>query len=221
MNNRMQLIVNGIFEARDAEQLCFPATERNREAIALVLEPLLPQAGLVLEIASGSGEHLCYLQQRFSSSHPDLRWRGSDPEPAHRASIAAWAKHFGLAAMAAPLELDAMAAHWPNLGEQPALLLCINMIHIAPWAATEGLFAHGAQLLLPGNLLVLYGPFREVGLPLSPSNQAFENSLQERDPSWGLRCLGEVSSLAQHHGFELFGRWPMPANNLTVAFQRC
>ncbi len=113
-------------------RLYFPATERNREPIAAGLEPLLPAQGLVLEIASGSGEHLCFFQQRFARSHPGLRWQGSDPDASHRASLASWRQQLGLTAMAPPLNLDASHSAWPELTEAPALVLCINMIHIAP-----------------------------------------------------------------------------------------
>lgn len=204
----------------DDARLCFPATERNREAIGTVLEPLLPAAGLVLELASGSGEHLCYLQQRFGPSRPGLRWLGSDPDPLHRASLAAWARHLNLPARAAPLALDACAGNWPDLGEPPVLMLCINMIHIAPWGATEGLMRHGERLLGPGGLLVLYGPFLEAAVPTSPSNLAFDASLRSRDRRWGLRSLEQVTSLAQRHHLVPAGRWPMAAHNLTVAYRR-
>ena len=199
-------------------RLWFPATERNRALIAAVLEPLLPQQGLVLEIASGSGEHLCHFQQQFAASHPLLRWQGSDPDPLHRCSLQAWADALGLSAMAEPLDLDATAVPWPAL--DPALMLCINMIHIAPWQACEGLISEAGRQLAPGALLVLYGPFIEADVPTSPSNQAFDASLRSRDPHWGLRQLEQVRELARNCGLEPAGRWPMPANNLTVAFRR-
>ena len=199
-------------------RLWFSATKRNREAIASVLQPLLPTNGLVLEIASGSGEHLCYLQQRFCSSHPRLRWQGSDPDPNHRASLAAWGRHLQLQAMPMPLDIDATIHPWPEI--KPGLMLCINMIHIAPWEASEGLLAEAGQQLCAGSLLVLYGPFREQAVPTSPSNEAFDASLRQRDQRWGLRQLEDVNMLAQQHGLDPAGRWPMPANNLTVAFRR-
>jgi hypothetical protein len=199
-------------------RLWFPATERNREPLAEVLGPLLPQAGLVLEIASGSGEHLCHFQQRFAASHPQLRWQGSDPLDTHRASVAAWAAHLKLSAMAEPLALDATRRPWPLL--RPALMLCINMIHIAPWEACEGLMAEAGAQLPPGGRLVLYGPFLEDTVPTSASNEAFDASLRSRDQRWGLRQLEEVTALAGRCNLEGDGRWPMPANNLTVVFRR-
>ena len=143
------------------DRLWFPATERNREPLGSVLQPLLPSRGLVLEIASGSGEHLCYLQQRFCSSHPSLRWQGSDPDPNHRASLAAWGQYLQCEAMSAPLDLDATIHPWPQLN--PDLILCINMIHVAPWEASKGLLAEADQQLSSGSLLILYG--HSGGLP--------------------------------------------------------
>ena len=202
----------------DDGRLHFPATARNREAIAEVLEPLLPQRGLVLEIASGSGEHLCHFQQQFAASHPLLRWQGSDPDPLHRCSLQAWADALGLSAMAEPLDLDATAVPWPAL--DPALILCINMIHIAPWQACEGLMVEASAQLSPGGRLVLYGPFVEDAVPTSTSNEAFDATLRNRDARWGLRRLEEVTALAARFGLEQDRRWSMPANNLTVTFRR-
>ena len=202
----------------DDGRLLFPATARNREAIAEVLEPLLPKAGLVLEIASGSGEHLCYFQQRFAASHPELRWQGSDPDPEHRRSLQVWSEALQLAAMPAPLDLDATAVPWPPLA--PALILCINMIHIAPWSACQGLLAEAGRQLAANGQLVLYGPFLEKMVPTSASNEAFDASLRSRDPRWGLRSLEQVSALAATHGLQAAGRWAMPANNLTVVYRR-
>ena len=202
----------------DDARLFFPATERNREPIAATLKTWLPDGAVVLEVASGSGEHLCHFQQQFAASHPLLRWQGSDPDPLHRCSLQAWADALGLSAMAEPLDLDATAVPWPAL--DPALILCINMIHIAPWAACQGLLAEAGRQLPIGGQLVLYGPFVEQLVPTSPSNEAFDASLRSRDPRWGLRSLEQVSALAASHGLQLSGRWAMPANNLTVAFRR-
>ena len=199
-------------------RLWFPATQRNRDHLAVVLQPLLPNSGLVLEIGSGSGEHLCHFQQQFAASHPKLRWQGSDPLEEHRASLVAWGEHLNLMAMEPPLALDATCRPWPSLN--PALMLCINMIHIAPWQACEGLMAEASAQLLPGGRLVLYGPFIEDAVPTSPSNEAFDASLRSRDARWGLRRLEEVTALAARFGLQGDGRWSMPANNLTVAFSR-
>ena len=199
-------------------RLWFPATERNRDPLAAVLQPLLPNSGLVLEVASGSGEHLCYFQQRFAASHPRLRWQGSDPLEEHRASLVAWGEHLNLMTMEPPLALDATRRPWPALN--PALMLCINMIHIAPWQACEGLMVEASAQLSPGGRLVLYGPFVEDAVPTSTSNEAFDATLRNRDARWGLRRLEEVTALAARFGLEQDRRWSMPANNLTVTFRR-
>ena len=120
--------------------------------------------------------------------------------------------------MPAPLDLDATAVPWPPLA--PALMLCINMIHIAPWSACQGLLAEAGRQLAANGRLVLYGPFLEQMVPTSPSNEAFDASLRSRDPRWGLRSLEQVSALAATHGLQAAGRWAMPANNLTVVYQR-
>lgn len=200
------------------ERLFFDATQRNREPIARVLEPLLPSCGLLLEIASGSGEHLCYLQNRFGSSHPELHWQGSDPEPLHRASLVAWARHLQLPGRLPPLDLDATKTPWPRIN--PVMILCINMVHIAPWQASEGLFEEAGRQLMPGRLLVLYGPFFENSVTTSPSNEAFDAHLRNIDSRWGLRHLDQLEFLAKKHWLGFAGRWTMPANNLMIAFRR-
>ena len=202
----------------DDGRLHFPATARNREAIAEVLEPLLPQRGLVLEIASGSGEHLCHFQQQFAASHPLLRWQGSDPDPLHRCSLQAWADALGLSAMAEPLDLDATAVPWPAL--DPALILCINMIHIAPWAACQGLLAEAGRQLPEGGQLVLYGPFVEQLVPTSPSNEAFDASLRSRDPVGACALWSRCRPWRPAMGCSSAAAGPCPPNNLTVAFRR-
>jgi hypothetical protein len=188
-----------------------PATLRNREAIADVLANVLPPSGTVLEVASGSGEHCAYLAQRFSR----LTWQPSDPEPAARASIAAWCDGFSNTRPA--LDLDAALPYWPIT--QAVAVLCINMVHISPWEATLGLLSGSARLLQPGELLFLYGPYHRAGYPTAPSNQAFDASLKIRDPRWGLRSLDEVVEAAD--GFFV----PdciieMPANNLSLVLRR-
>lgn len=187
-----------------------PATLRNREAIRAVLREILPPAGLVLEVASGSGEHIAYFAEHF----PALAWQPSDPEPAARASIAEWCA--GLANVRAPLALDAAVPDWPVA--EAAALLCINMVHISPWAATLGLMAGAARLLPPGAPLYLYGPFTRENVPTAPSNQAFDANLRARDPRWGLRALEAVTAAAT--GFTLDRVVEMPANNLSVVYRR-
>lgn len=189
-----------------------PATLRNRAAIATMLGDLLPAAGRVLEVASGSGEHCAYFAEHF----PKLEWHPSDPDPDALASIAAWCE--GLANVRPPVALDAAAATWP-VGHADAIL-CINMVHISPWEATLGLMAGAGRLLPPGGPLILYGPYREAGVPTAPSNEEFDQSLRARDPAWGLRLLDEVVAAAEAQGLVFERRVAMPANNLIVAFRR-
>ncbi|MBC2777486.1 DUF938 domain-containing protein [Parasphingopyxis marina] len=191
-----------------------PATARNRDAIADVLRDVLPETGTVLEIASGSGEHAIHFAEVF----PALRWQPSDPDPACLASIAAWSAESGRANIAPPLELDAASADWPV--ERADAILCINMIHISPWAATEGLMAGAGRLLAPGVPLYLYGPYRVEGRETAPSNLQFDRWLKERDPAWGLRRLEAVAEEAERHDLRLVRVADMPANNLSLIFVR-
>ncbi|MGN7998696.1 DUF938 domain-containing protein [Sphingomonas sp. 22176] len=189
-----------------------PATLRNRAAIATMLGDLLPAAGRVLEVASGSGEHCAYFAEHF----PKLEWHPSDPDPDALASIASWCA--GLANVRPPVALDAAAATWP-VGHADAIL-CINMVHISPWEATLGLMAGAGRLLPPGGPLILYGPYREAGVPTAPSNEEFDQSLRARNAEWGLRLLDDVIAAAAAQGLAFDRRVAMPANNLIVAFRR-
>lgn len=191
-----------------------PAAGRNRDPIAAVLADELPPAGLVLEIASGTGEHGLYFAGRF----PGLVWQPSDPDPAARASIAAWQDDSVMPNLLPPLELDAMQPDWP-IGRADAVL-CINMVHISPWEATEGLFAGASRILPAGGALVLYGPYLEDDVPTAPSNAAFDESLQMRDPRWGIRNVSMIDALAEHNGFRRTRREAMPANNLTLVYRK-
>jgi SAM-dependent methyltransferase len=166
---------------------------------------------LVLEVASGSGQHVAH----FAGALTDVCWQPSDPVAEHRASIDAWCA--GLANVLPALDLDAMAADWPVRAAD--VVLCINMIHIAPWAAAEGLFGGAARVLPAGGKLALYGPFRRGGRELAPGNAAFDAELRERDPAWGLRELDSVAALAADCGFSTPQVVPMPANNLTLLFR--
>jgi SAM-dependent methyltransferase len=199
--------------------LIAPAVTRNREPILAVLRRvvpsrILPGRGLVLEIASGSGEHAIY----FAAALPHLAWQPTDPDPEARASIAAYRAAAPLPNLLPPLALDAASPAWP--ATQADVIVAINMIHIAPWAAAEGLMA-GAERLLPGGgVLFLYGPFRERGQHTAPSNAAFDESLRARNREWGVRDLDDVATLASRHGLALEERVAMPANNLSVVFRR-
>lgn len=191
-----------------------PATLRNREPIARILADELPPHGVLLEIASGTGEHAGFFARLF----PGLHWQPSDPDPAALASIEAWRAAEGLANLAPPLVLDAAGAHWPI--DAADAMLCVNMIHISPWEATEGLFAGAARLLPPGAPLVLYGPFLESDVETAPSNLAFDADLRARDARWGLRDLARVDHLADGAGFSRTRRVAMPANNLSLVYRR-
>tara|TARA_R110002167_G_scaffold130574_1_gene314116 strand:- start:602 stop:1255 length:654 start_codon:yes stop_codon:yes gene_type:complete len=202
--------------------LASPAVARNSDPILQVLKAHMPARGRVLEIAAGSGEHAV----AFARGLPGLQWTPSDPSPEARASITAWREASGLANLAAPLALDAAdPLSWPPEGASNGppfeAVVCINMVHISPWAATEGLMAGAARMLRkPGGLLCLYGPYREADVPLAPSNEAFDESLKARDPDWGLRALEDVVDVARTAGLALTLRTAMPANNLCLLFRR-
>lgn len=191
-----------------------PATARNRDAIAGVLADWLPQAGTVLEVASGSGEHAVH----FAAAFPHLDWQPSDPDPAGLASIAAWRDDARLGNLAPPLALDASAPEWP--ATRADAILCINMVHISPWEATLGLFAGAARLLAPGAPLILYGAYVEPGVPTAESNLAFDANLRARNAAWGLRDTAAVKVAAGDAGFVFAERRAMPANNLMLLFRR-
>ncbi|KPF71654.1 SAM-dependent methyltransferase [Bosea sp. AAP35] len=206
-------------KAQDDRRLHAPAVARNREAILAMLRAELPVTGSVLELASGSGEHAVH----FAQALPRLIFQPSDPSPEALASIAAWTRQAGVANIRAPLQIDAAAPDWAeSLAQEhaPDAILCINMIHIAPWAAAQGLVRGAGTLLAPGAPLILYGPFRRAGRPLEPGNAAFDDSLRERNPDWGLRELGAVAALAAEAGFGAPSVIEMPANNLSLIFRR-
>jgi hypothetical protein len=191
-----------------------PATERNREPILAVLREELPDSGLVLEVASGTGEHAVH----FARALPGLTWQPSDPSPDALASIAAWRETQGSANLLAPITLDAASADWPVVAADA--IVCINMVHISPWESTLGLMSGAGRLLPFGAPLILYGPWRRAGHPLEPSNAAFDENLKARDPRWGLRLLEDVADCAAASGLDLSGVVEMPANNLTVVFRK-
>jgi len=199
---------------RPDARLCAPAATRNRGPILAVLQHALPRQGLVLEIASGSGEHAAF----FAAGLPHLTWQPSDPDPRARDSIAAFGAASGLANLLAPLALDAAVSPWPVASA--AAVVCINMIHIAPWSACAGLIAGAGRILGEGGVLYLYGPFREDGRHTAPSNAAFDADLRGHDRRWGVRDLGDVAALAQRHGLAHIETLAMPANNRSVVFRR-
>jgi SAM-dependent methyltransferase len=189
-----------------------PATDRNREPLAEVLERVWRRPASVLELASGTGQHAAY----FAEKWPDLRWQPTDGVADQLPSIRAWTA--GLANVAPPVVLDARSEAW-NVSEVD-YVLAVNLIHIAPREALFGLLAGAGRALRPGGKLVLYGPFRLADAPLAPSNVAFDESLRARDPRWGIRSLEEVTAAAAGHGLTRTEAVPMPANNLTVVFER-
>jgi hypothetical protein len=191
-----------------------PAAARNRDAIAEVLGAVLPDSGLVLEVASGTGEHAVHFARLF----PHLEWQPSDPETAARDSIESWRVEEGVANLRAPLALDVEEREWPIASADA--VLCINMIHISPWEAAEGLFAGAARIVPPGAPLVLYGPYFEEGVATAESNLAFDASLRARNPAWGIRRIEDVDEVAVGNGFARVARAGMPANNLTLVYRR-
>ena len=191
-----------------------PSAARNRNPILDAMRHHLPSAGLVLEVASGSGEHAVH----FAAALPGLTFQPSDPEAAARASIDAWAARSGLPNIRPALAIDAAVPGWPVTAAD--VVVCINMIHIAPWAAAEGLVRGAAAILPPGGPLILYGPYRRGGAHTAPSNAAFDADLRARNPSWGVRDIEAVAALAAAQGFGVPDVTEMPANNLTVVFRR-
>lgn len=191
-----------------------PHVARNAEPITEVLREVLPARGLVLEVASGSGEHALHFAREF----PKLLWQPSDPEPAALRSIEAWRAEAGLFNLLPPVSLDVRARDW--LVAEADAILSINMIHISPWGATEGLMRGATRLLAAGAPLYLYGPYRQAGVETAPSNEAFDESLRSRNEEWGLRDLEDVVAEAEANGFALEQVVPMPANNISVVLRK-
>jgi SAM-dependent methyltransferase len=191
-----------------------PAAERNKAPILGVLAGVLPARGLVLEIASGTGQHVAH----FAKALPQLAFQPSDPDPDMRRSIAQWVGHEALANVQAPIALDVLALPWPIVAADA--VVAINMIHVAPWSATRALFA-GAQAILPPRApLILYGPFHRDGRATAESNARFDAELRAHDPRWGVRDLNDVSAAATEAGFAIGELVAMPANNFCVVFRR-
>lgn len=184
-----------------------PAALRNRQPIAEVLGDWLPESGLVLEIASGSGEHAVYFAEHF----PGLEWQPSDVHPDALASVASWRESAGLANLREPLLIDAASGSWP-IG-RAAAVLSINMVHISPWASALGLIDGAARILPDGGPLILYGPWLKDDVDTAPSNLAFDADLRARDPEWGLRRVEDFAAAAAGKGFALQETRAMPANN--------
>ena len=198
-----------------------PAAERNLEPILQTLQALLPATGRALEVASGTGQHVA----GFAAALPGWTWQPSDPGADQLASIAAWTAQAGVRNVLAPVQLDVRAARWP--GEHPEenpvpwdLVYCANLLHIAPWDCCAGLVQGAARTLAPHGLLVTYGPYLEKDVPTAPGNLAFDASLRERNPAWGLRWREDVVRQAAQAGLQLNARHALPANNLLLVFTR-
>jgi SAM-dependent methyltransferase len=197
-----------------SDALTSPSFLRNRDPILAVLTRVLPEGGTVLEIASGSGEHAVY----FAAALPSLIWQPTDLDQVALRSIAAHRAAARLPNVRPPLQLDASARSWPV--EHADAIVAINMLHISPWRAAEGLMAGAGRVLRPGSVLYLYGPFRENGVHTAPSNAVFDGSLRARNPEWGVRDVTDLVELARVHGLTFAERVSMPANNLSLIFRR-
>lgn len=192
-----------------------PAYFRNRDPIRDALKPRLPESGLVLEIASGTGEHAVYNAAAF----PNLQWQPSDSDADALKSISAWGAHSGLPNLRPPVRLDAAQPDSWTV-ERPDVVINANMIHISPWSVTEGLMKGAGRVLPSGGMMFMYGPYLEATVETAPSNVAFDLSLKQRNPEWGLRLLEDVAALAEQNGLAFAERLSMPANNLMLVFRK-
>ncbi len=194
-----------------------PAAQRNTEPILGVLREVLPASGIALEIGSGSGQHAVV----FSVAFPGLDWRPSDPQAQARGSIAARVADAGLDNLADALDLDVTAPDWEAaLAEPFDTMVCINVLHITPWAVAEGLMRGAGRLLDPGGIVYLYGPYKRDGRHTAPSNAAFDASLRRRDPAWGVRDIADVTRCADACGLALDRTVDMPRDNFSLVFRR-
>ena len=203
----------------DNDRLDAPAFHRNGPAIAAVLQRVLgPRSGSVLEIGSGSGQHAV----AFAGALPHLTWWPTDPVPAHRRSIEAWRRHTNAEAVMAPVALDAAAADWglgrPGMppADDLAAIVCVNVLHIAPWAVTEGLIGGARRHLAPDGRLIIYGPFARDGAHTAPSNADFDRALRRQNPDWGVRDTADIDRVARSRGLRLDEIVEMPANNVML-----
>ena len=193
-----------------------PAADRNKQAILDVLMSVLPERGNALEIASGTGQHVAW----FAAGLPGWTWQPSDAQPEGFESINAWVAERAVRNVRAPVVIDVMAASWLPDQQLFDLVYCANMIHISPWATCAALMGGSAQHLAPGGKLITYGPYLEDGVPTSPGNLAFDQSLRERNPAWGIRRIEDVKAQAAKTGLTLIARHAMPANNLLLVWGR-
>jgi hypothetical protein len=190
------------------------AAERNKSPIVDVLGRVLSGHGVVLEVASGTGQHVVH----FAKAFPELAWQPSDPDPELRESIARRVGEERLTNVKPPIDLDVTKLPWPL--QAAAAVVCINMIHVAPWSATLALLKGAQALLPPQHVLFLYGPYRRFGQHTSKSNEQFDSDLRAHDAEWGLRDVEAVSEAAASSGFALAEIVEMPANNFSLIFKR-
>ena len=197
-----------------------PAADRNKQAILDVLKQVLPETGSVLEIASGTGQHIIF----FAAALPHLTWQPTDADAAALPSIAARLQEENCTSVREPLQLDVLDAQWPASGaaftRRFDVIYCANMLHIAPWATCAALMRGSSRHLATGGVLITYGPYLEAGVVTAPGNFAFDESLRARDPAWGLRRLDDVTQEARLAGLNLCERHPMPANNLLLVWRK-
>ncbi len=191
-----------------------PAADRNKQPILDVLRQLLPECGNALEIASGTGQHVTW----FAAAMPQWTWQPTDAEPAALASISAWVAAQGLRNVRPPLPVDVMLPQWLPEPAQFNLIYCANMLHIAPWKCCAALMRGSARHLAPGGVLVTYGPYLEADVATSPGNLAFDESLRQRNPEWGIRRREDFEQQAKAAGLRLVARHAMPANNLLLVW---
>ncbi|PZO15488.1 MAG: SAM-dependent methyltransferase [Burkholderiales bacterium] len=201
-----------------------PAADRNKQPILETLKRVLPERGMALEIASGTGQHATW----FAAGLPLWQWQPTDMQASAMATIAAWTEQAGTRNVLPPMRLDVTSAQWPDesdlfgeaFGETFDAVYCANMLHIAPWAACSGLMQGAARVLAPGGVLVTYGPYIEDDVPTSPGNLSFDESLRSTHPDWGIRRLADVVQTALQAGLHLRERHAMPANNLLLVWCR-
>lgn len=204
----------GLSEGLVAGLVESPAAERNKAPILEAIRARLPATGVVVEIASGTGQHIVH----FAREVPALIWQPTDADDELRAAATERIRVAQLGNIRVPVRLDVLAPEWPPV--EPSAIICINMIHVAPWSATLGLMTGAARLLRPGGPLFLYGPYKRGGHHTAPSNESFDASLRARNPEWGVRDLDDVQQCAAERGLALVEVLEMPANNLTVVFER-
>jgi SAM-dependent methyltransferase len=194
-----------------------PSAQRNEAPILDVLAEALPATGRAVEIGSGTGQHIA----AFARAFPAIDWLPSDPHADSLASTAAWVTETALDNLAAPLALDVTAPDWQTALDGPRdAIVCINVLHITPWAVAEGLMQGAGRLLSPGGILYLYGPYKRDGQHTAPSNTDFDASLRQRDPTWGIRDIADVTRCAEASGLTLDRTVDMPRDNFSLVFRR-